>query len=146
MTPTPKYDYRIGAGWNLPLGSLTNIELIRPTGDKYFYPPKSFGTYQPGQFRIRGDGLVYTAGFPTLDWPWFGNPNGYLTYAQRAYLSTTFCNGGDSGKVTIYSKQRYSNVYVRSNAVMILEPLPSIGANFGVHERFVAHMTRLVNL
>jgi hypothetical protein len=142
----PRYDYRIGAGWNLPLGSLTNIENIKPTGDVNFYPPRSFGTYNPGQYRIRGDGQVYTAGFPTLDWPWFGNPEGRLTPAQAYKLSTDYCNGGQSGKVTIYSKQKQSNIYLRSNAVMILSPYPESGVNFGNFGRFVAHMTRLVNL
>ncbi len=146
MAQKARYDYRIGAGWNLPLGSLTNVELIKPTSDKYFYPPRSFGTFNPGQYRVRGDGMIYTAGKQSVDWPWFGNPEGRLTPAQAKYLSDTYCSSGVSGKVTVYTKTRDSNSYARYNAVMILSPYPESGINFNNFGRFIAHMTALVPL
>lgn len=91
MTPIPQYDFRIASGYNMPLGSLTNVELLKPTNDKYFYPP--IALYDPGQFIVRGDGQLYIAGYPSVQWAWTGNPGGRVTRAQARLLMTNYCGG-----------------------------------------------------
>lgn len=133
----PRYSYAIGAGWNLPLGSLTNIELITPTGGTPFYPPESYGTYDPGDDRIRGDGTLYQAGFAFCEWKW-----GKITRLQISHLSDTYCASGRSGKITVYTRVT-SNSYSRFNAVMLLPKLPDSRHNFLVQQDYVVRLTRL---
>ena len=117
----PRYDYRIAAGHNVPLANLVNIETIIPSGDRRFYPPRSFGTYSPGAIRVRADGRLYFAGFPSLTWKF-----SILTIAQFKYLQTTYCNNSYSGKVTIYTKLDDNSTYVRCNAIMVLPVLNTL--------------------
>jgi hypothetical protein len=142
----PVYLYAIGAGWNVALVSLTNVELIRPTGERYLYPPQSFGTYDPGIFRVRGDGSVTTSGKPFLLWRWTGQPGGRLTYGQARHIQTTYAAGGWSGKVTIYTKTTNSAAYERYNAMIILPKFSEAEPNFRVFTRFDIRMTQLAAL
>lgn len=135
------YDYRIGAGHNLPLGSLTNIEDIVPGSDVAFYPPESLGFYDPGQFRVRGDGSVMTAGFPKTEWRWRS-----ITRAQVRHLQDTYCGGGYSGTVTIYTTTDAEDTYTRHNATMILPKLGESSKNFTRYTNYVVRMSRMVAL
>ena len=128
---------RIAAGWNVPLLSMPNIETIIPTNDRAFYPPTAYGHYSPGQQRIRMDGLVYMAGYPSLVWLF-----DVLTRLQQEYLRTTYCAGGFSGKVTIYTPLGTST-YVRMNAVMILPSPNATDGKFYAFKAYPVQMTRL---
>lgn len=109
------YNYRIGAGYDVALASLRNIEDYTPSGDKHFFAPAAYSTYDPGQFRIRGDGTLYAAGFPACTWVF-----GTLTRAQFEYAQDTWCAGGFSGKVTIYTRIG-RRTYQRFNAILTLQ-------------------------
>lgn len=143
---TPVYDYKIGAGYNLPAGSLTNIESITPSGDTAFYPPVSYGLFNPGDFKIRGDGKVYLSGFPSTQWIWTGNPGGRITQKQARYLQDTYAGGGYSGTVTIQTQTDNPGTYGRFNAVMILPKLPDAGKNFNVFQQYAVSFSRLEEL
>lgn len=142
----PQYNYSIGAGHGLPVGSLTNIETITPSGDVQFYPPASYGSYNPGQYIIRGDGSVYLSGYPSTEWVWSGSPGGKITRAQIRYLQETYCNNGYSGPVTILTTTDDPGVYQRTNATMILPKLPEGGKNFTVFQNYAVQMQRLGSL
>lgn len=110
------YDYRIKAGWNQALVDLVNIEDITPSTDVAFYPPEGISSFTPGAFRVRGDGLVTTAGYGSVTWVF-----GLLTRLQYKYLMDTYGGGGYSGKVTIYTRVGAS-AYGRYNAVIRIPP------------------------
>lgn len=135
----PVYDYRIAAGHNVALASLVNIESLAPAGDVAFYPPRSFGTYTAGAVRVRTDGRVYLAGYPSVVWRF-----GLLTRAQFRYLQTTYCGGGYSGAVTIYTRLDNAAQYKRCNAIMVLPQLAELNNDALVKFRDVEiKMTRL---
>lgn len=135
------YDYRIASGQNLPLGSLTNVEDITPTGDRSFYPPQTFGSYDPGAARLRPDGSVYHAGFPSVVWKWRS-----MTRDQYKYLQDTYCNGGYSGTVTIYTRTEDDSAYERYNATLRLPKMPEADLNFTHFTNVDVLMIRLVAL
>lgn len=138
----PFEDYRIAAGWGVQLASLTNIESIVPTSDRAFVPPDVYGSYDPGQIRIRADGTVYLAGFTSVRWRF-----SVMTRAQHRYLQTTYCNSSYSGKVTIYTRtDAGSATYTRYNAILILPKLPELQKRFTGFEGVTLTFTRLVAL
>lgn len=118
------YDYQIAAGHDNAAG-LVNIEAITPSGDKTFYPPAGVGTYNPGEFRIRGDVSLYIAGEASCEWVFSS-----LTRAQVRYLMTTYCASSYSGKVTIRTKTDNINTYANYNAVMVLPKLTETERNY----------------
>lgn len=134
----PIYDYRIAQGHNVALGSLTNIEAIKPTDDVYFYPPRAWGTYRKGEPRAQGDGSIFFTGYPSLTW-FFGK----MTRRQFEYLNDTYCGGNYSGTVTIYTRTDDPDAYVRLNATMVLTPLADSETNFTVQQNYAVQMTRL---
>lgn len=111
------YDYRIGVGYNVALGSLTNIEDITPTNDIAFAPPNAISTYSPGIRRTRTDSRDYFAGKKTCSWVF-----SMLTWKQVEYLMDTYCNSLYDGPVTIYTRAGRTT-YARFNALMKL-PIP----------------------
>lgn len=133
----PRYAYKLAAGYNNAAG-LVNIESITPSGDKAFYPPQGVGAYDPGQFRIRGDGTVYVSGFAATEWLF-----SKITRAQVRYLQTTYCNSGWSGKVTVATKTDNINTYANFNAVMVLTKLPESQRNFTIYRDYVVRFTRM---
>lgn len=135
----PVYDYRIAAGHNVALVSLTNVESIAPSGDTAFYAPRSWGTYTAGAMRVRSDGTLYAAGYASVMWRF-----GLLTRAQFRYLQTTYCAGAYSGDVTIYTRLDDATQYVRCNAVMVLPQLAELNNDAFVKFRDVeVKMTRI---
>ncbi len=111
-------DYRIATGFNVALGSLTNIEGITPPGDEPFAAPKALPLYDQGKIAVRLNGLQFTRGYPNVQW-FFSR----MTYVQLAYLASTYCSGGLSGQVTIYTTLGAA-AYSRMNAVINL-PKPA---------------------
>lgn len=136
-----RYSYSLGAGHNLPLGSLTNVEMITPTGDVAFYAPQSWGNYDPGQYKMRGDGIVYTSGHEVTHWRWRS-----MTRKQYQYLQDTYCNGGQSGTVTAYTLLDNPGTYERCNATMILPKLPDAGPNFSRYTNVDVLLVKLERL
>lgn len=139
--PTIWQDYRIGAGYNVALGSLVNIESITPVGDQRFLVVNSFGSYDPGAARVRADGTIYLAGYATVLWRLAA-----LTFKQYEYLSTTYCSGGISGKVTIYTRLNAIGTYVRCNAILILPKLAELDKRVSAFANTALTFTRVVAL
>lgn len=113
----PYYSYALAVGYNNAAG-LVNVENIIPTGGTRFYPPDSYGRYDPGQVRIRADGAVYLAGFASTTWLFKG-----ITRLQYDYLSDTYCGSSIAGKVTIRTLTNDPSTYANFNAILILPKL-----------------------
>lgn len=137
MAHSARYQYKIAAG-NNQSGSLVNIELIKPTGGTYFYAPDSYGTYDPGQERLRLNGRLFFGGYPNLIWKF-----DYLTLVQLRYLMTTYCSSGYDGLVTIATKTDAVDTYSNLNATMILPKLPTSEKNFVIFPHYKILFTRL---
>jgi len=132
--------YAIAAGYNVALNSLVNIERIKPNGDtKYFYGPKAMGFYSPGAPNVRGDGLLSFNGSAKVDWLF-----DVMTRLQLDYARTTWCNGGWSGYVTIYTTLG-GLTYSRCNANLIIMP-ESYDGEFFADRKVKFNMTGLVAL
>lgn len=123
------YGYKLGAGHNLPDGSLTNIEDITPAGDEAFYPPRQYGNYLPGVKRRNLNAGAYISGKPSDAWDY-----DRITWAQVQYLRDTYCAGGYSGNVTYTTQIGESGTYTRHNAVMDL-PIDAV-PDFGIFPQY----------
>lgn len=135
------YDYRIAAGHNIALVSLARISTIKPTGDtNYFYNPVAIGNFDPGNPNVRGDGLLSFNGFPSVAWLF-----PVMTRLQLAYARTTWCNGGWSGFVTIYSTNG-DTTYARYNANLLLSLPNQFDGSFYANKNVRMAMTQLVAL
>lgn len=119
-------DNKIAAGWNNAV-SLTNIGLIVPSSHIAFVEPIARPNYNPGIQRIRLDALTYSAGYPSQTWLM-----GFLSFIHYDYLLSTYCGGGQSGKVTV--RLRYRNhAYANYNAILnvpIPDPSQSTGQGY----------------
>lgn len=140
MTINPLEQYKIAATYNVALNSLVNIEAIKPTSDQYFYAPKAIPYGSPGIKRVKLDGVSYRAGYSAVDWLF-----AVLTRLQYEYLRNTFCAGGYSGQVTIYSTLS-SSVYQRFNAVIDVPETIAISDGFYAYKNVAIHFTHLVAL
>lgn len=139
------YPYAIGAGYDLPLGSLTYVEQIQDANGVYCYPPASFGEYEPGSPETRFDGLQYQRGRPFDNWPWTGaNGNGYLTYSGAKVIRNTFFGGNWSGSLTVNTTtDETPNDFHLYNAVGTIKRMPDSGANFKVFSKYGIKLTRM---
>lgn len=141
MSIRPIQDYRIAAGHDVALGSLINIETIKPSGDtKYFYSPQAIGNYDPGSPNVRGDGLFSFNGKPSTVW--------FLAAATRkqlAYARATWANGGWSGYVTIYTTTG-DETYARYNANMLISFYNVMDGKYFANKGMQLTMTGLVGL
>ena len=127
----------IAAGYNNSI-ALAAIEAITPPGDKPFLTPRALGLYDPGAFRIRGDGTLYTAGYPTAQWLWSA-----ISQAQVRYLMETYCNNGYSGKVTFSTRTDDPDVYTIYNAVLLLPKLSESDKRYKFFRNYTATFARL---
>lgn len=136
----PFYQYMIAANYNVALNSLTNIETIKPTNDLYyFFAPKAYGFYDPGQRKVRGDGTILMVGFPVVTWVF-----DVITRLQHEYLIATYSTGGNSysGKVTINTRLGTSS-YSRMNAIInIPKPIEADGPTYAFRN-YRVEFTRL---
>lgn len=136
MTLSDQQD-AIAAGWDVPLLSLTLFTSILPTSDSMkFVGPEVTPHYNPGLIKITGSGFVKTLGYKSTKWM-----EGILTYLGYAYLSNTYCSGGLSGKITVYTTLG-SPTYVRVNAIMILDAPDSYQAQ-NWFKKAPVHITRI---
>lgn len=110
------FGYKIAAGNNNAVG-LVNIGSIVPSSHIAFIEPIARPNWNPGIQRIRLDALTYSAGYPSQAWVM-----GIVTFQQYDYLISTFCGGGQSGKVTITTRYR-NHSYANYNAVLNV-PIP----------------------
>jgi|SRR6056297_320076 len=106
--------YKIAVGNNNAAG-LTALESITPAGDNNFAPLRIYWNYNPGDRRIRADGTLYHAGFPSQLWR-----ARVLTKLQWLYLKDTYCNSGYSGAVTIRTRFGDPDTYANYNAILTL--------------------------
>lgn len=119
------FEYAIGAGHNLPLGSLTYVHAIRATGElEYCRPPASYGTYSPGVLRVRGNRLATFAGDEVVKW------RESFTKLQFKHWQDTYCGGGYSGFVTVNTKTDVPTTYERYNATLIMPTLKDSSWDF----------------
>lgn len=133
--------YAIAAGSNIALNSLVNIESITPNGDTYhFFPLKAIGFYSPGNSNVRGDGLLAFNGFPSVIW-YFD----VVTRLQLSYARSTWCSGGWSGLVTIYTTTG-DTTYARYNANLLISLYDTMDGKFYAIKGMQMAMTRLVAL
>lgn len=135
----PQYNYKIASGYNMPSGSLQNVEAIRPPGGTYFYPPSAYSAFDPGTVRIRVDGQIYNSGFPSATWHF-----DTMTRLQYQYLMSTYTTGGNSysGTVTMQTPN-VAGTYTQYNAIMVLPALPEVERNFTYFRNVSVKMTRL---
>lgn len=134
----PVYQFKIAAGWNVASGSLTNIELIKPTGSQLFYPPDVYPGYDNGEENVRGDGMVSYNGFAEVPWRFM-----FLLKPQWNYLYSTINGNSNTGKVTINTLTNQVNNYTRLNAIMVLPKLSTTQKNFDNVGPYTVMMTRL---
>lgn len=134
MTLSDQAD-RIGVGWDVAFGSLTVLTSIVVSGQPIF-GPEVIPHYSPGIYKFQGNGLVKTLGYQTVQWMF-----GILTYAQYAYLSTTYCGGGFSGKVTVWTNLG-TPTYVRVNAIMVLPDQKNLQA-LNWYKKSAVDLTRI---
>ena len=118
--PSPKYSFSLAAGHNNAAG-LVNVENILPSSDRYFWPPKTPGGFNPGELIGRADDIIVTVGYASFVWVF-----DVLTLAQYNYLITTYSTGGNtySGKVTVRTVNA-ANSYANYNATMKIPPQPT---------------------
>jgi hypothetical protein len=133
------YSYKIGVGYNLPDGSLTNVEDLHAPGDwRNFYPPNAQTAFNPGTPRIRLDSYRYFTGFNSILWNF-----DLLTREQYYYLKSTYCiAGGYSGTVTIESVDPNGTLQ-RYNAVMQLPTPNELQRNFVENQKVQIQFMRL---
>lgn len=133
------WDYRLAATHNVALVSLVNIESITPTGDRAFKAPKAYGLQNPGMPEKRGDGTIYLRGYASVAWRFDA-----LTWKQYEYLKSTYCAGGLSGKVTIYTRTNITTpTYTRYNAILELPKLADTDSEYFGSKQIDVLMSRL---
>lgn len=143
MTP-PIYQYMIGYGKGLPIGSLTNVENILDPAGRALYPPQSYGTYDQGLQVTALDGLSGYEGYDTVEWGWIGNnSNGYMTYGGARNLRTGYLDGSFSAPVTVYTKTTNESAYELYDATATIKKFPDSAPNFKVFNRFSIKLTGL---
>ena len=108
--------YAIGAGYDVPEVNLVRITALVVTDSQRFGDPKATPKWDDGDLKGLLDGMVDPIGFRSAVWEF-----GFMTFEQYSYLRTTYCNGGLSGKVTIFTNPDGGSSYVRYNAIMILK-------------------------
>lgn len=121
------YEYKLASGYDNEAG-FQNVETAIPAyANRVSFYPHGRGNFDEGIMRIRGDGTTYFTGFQSFTWPL-----DFLSYAQWAYLQTTYCTGGTglSGKVTVATRLP-GGTYANYNAVMILPKLKEADKLYG---------------
>ncbi len=89
--------YAIASGWNVPQISLTRLIDISVSGELYA-GPKAITFYDDGDIHPKTNRAAFSSGYPNVKWL-----VGIAYYEQYTYAKTTWCAGGLSGDVTIYT-------------------------------------------
>ena len=139
MALPPQYDYKIGYGWNLPDGSLTNVEALTDNQGRRLYPPSAYSSWNPGTSRLRTDGNIYQTGFTGVEWE-------FDTFWREWYQvwQSTFTVGGTSygGNVTIKTPSP-AGTFTAYSGVMILPPLSELERNLTSYKKVKISFMRL---
>jgi hypothetical protein len=131
--------HALAAGLNVALNALTNIERIKPTNDPYYFvAPQAIPHGSPGARMARLNGLSYRRGYPYVDWLF-----AVMTRLQYEYLKTTYCSGGYSGLVTVYTTVSSMN-YARYNAVLDIPETEAIPDGFYAYQKIPIRLSHLV--
>lgn len=118
----PLYDYRLAAGHNVALGSMTNVEnLIRTVVPLRRLPPRSGFIDQYPTRQIAISGREYGDGLISTEWRWDNLPLVALDLLQDTYLP----GGVVSAPVTIHTRNQDTQAYQRANAFMV-RPQPEV--------------------
>lgn len=127
--------YLIGAGYDVPQDELVDITSIDPDslGDP-FAAPKVTPLYDAGAVEQDLEVGLMTVSFASVTWKFTR-----LSYAQYSYLSSTYCGGGLSGEVTIYTTLGGDD-YTRMNAIMHLKKQIEIKSEYRYQEAEVKFM------
>jgi hypothetical protein len=127
--------YLIGVGYNVSQGSLVNIMSIDPCScDDPFASPKALPLYDDGSVEQDLEVGLMAVSFASVVWKFTR-----LSYDQYEYLKTTYCNGGLSGEVTIYTTLG-GVAYYRRNAIMHLKKPIEIRSEYRYQEAEVKFM------
>jgi len=120
MPPIPEQPlYGLAAGFDAYDYQRINLEGYDPSaGGGAFQALRAYGTHSPGQVIIRGNQTVSFAGFPSVQWI-----QAFVDYANERWAMDTFCNGGYSGNVTVWTTTETPNVIEKWNAVLRLPAL-----------------------
>lgn len=132
------YDFRIATGWNVALGSLTNVEALPKQSGYRFFPPTIVPGYDDGEERFPGDGSLYLEGYPFV--PWF---MGDFRYPLWSYFFLTINAGLRRNKVTIYTPLYPGGSPVRRNAWMHLPKPTHAATDFNILPDYTIQMLRL---
>lgn len=117
--------YALRANYDQPLNMLLRINQIAvPGDDQPFAGPKAVALYDPGVTKIRLNGMTFDSGFYAVVWQF-----GFMYLSQWQYLSTTYCGGKLSGKVTISTTLGDPVTYSRMNAIMVLKKPKDMRSN-----------------
>lgn len=130
-------DYRIATGHNVPLVNLAILSSITPVGDLPFPLPKGLPTYDDGKVDPVLNGELQERGYAAATW-FFTR----LSYAQYAYLRTTYCAGGLWGLVTIYTQLEGQAAFTCVNAIMHLKKAVEIRSEYR-YQDVVIEFTRI---
>lgn len=129
--------YALAPGWN-NTDDLVVIEGLTPFGETAIQAFQGWATYDPGSWIIRGDGSLYTAGYPTATWKF-----GWLSRDQLYYFMTTYGGSGYSGQVTVATTSDIPDTLTIYNAVMIIDKLPNQNPYFNQYLDANLRFTRM---
>jgi hypothetical protein len=113
---TPTYNYGIAIGWNIPDGSLTNVETLLG------YPPRTQPVNEYPIRRVTLDQNVQDNGATNHEWPFEEG----IPIAAIKTIEDTFYGGGtvSNANVTIRTRRHNRGEYARYNAVATLPKAP----------------------
>ena len=137
--------YQLAAG-NNNAAALSPIEYILATYDTArpgfpAIPPRAWGRYDPGTIKVRGNGLLFFAGFATAEWPL-----GFITRVQARGLMVNYASSGYSGLVTVKTRTDNAASYANYNAVMILPKLSDLRPDQVKWDGYTDYIIRFVRM
>lgn len=127
-------ELKLAAGHN-QAGSLASIETLLAIEGLHPFP---YGTYRRGNRKLYPNGMVYNSGFSSFQWPF-----AVMMWAKHPYMMTTFCNGGESGLVTVRTNAETQGTYANYNATMVLPQLPEVRTD---SQRFEDYIIQFINV
>lgn len=117
--------YAIGVGYNVPLLSLVRVPSIAVPGVQRLGDPKATPLWDDGEVKVRLGGMLDPRGYEAVTWEF-----GFMLFEQYSYLRATYCNGGLSGEVTIYTNVEGSATYERLNAIMSIKSPAAMNSEY----------------
>ena len=119
------------------IADLANIESIA-VSSRYFEVVDDFGHWADGGGVLRGDGITQDQGFASTFWV-----SSYITHAQRVYIERDILRGKRSGPVTIQTRRSDPDRWVIANAILTVEPTPTLTKSLSYYRNFVWRFSRI---